>query len=98
MFGSGAVVIVSSTLRLLWGAVMLERPSRVYRVVLPLLVVALALSFVGKDNTPSDGGTYWIGAGGWFAFGVLLLVTLVFTVAVAVRAVARPGKTSGVRN
>ena len=54
---------------------MLERPSRVYRVVLPLLVVAFALSSVGKDNTPSDGGTYWIGAGGWFAFGVLLLVT-----------------------
>ena len=77
---------------------MLERPSRVYRVVLPLLVVAFALSFVGKDNTPSDGGAYWIGASGWFAFGVLLLVTLVFTVAVAVRAVARRSKRSEVGN
>lgn len=74
---------------------MLERPSRVYRVALPLLVVTFALSFVGKDNTPSDGGAYWIGASGWFAFGVLLLVTLVFTVAVAVRAVARSGKRTG---
>lgn len=77
---------------------MLERPSRVYRVVLPLLVVTFALSFVGSDNTPSDGGTYWIGASGWFAFGVLLLLTLVFTAAVAVRAVARPQKRSQVRN
>jgi hypothetical protein len=75
-------------------AVMLERPSRVYRVLLPLLVVAFALSFVGRDNTPSDGRTYWIGAGEWAAFGALLLVTLVFTLAVAVRAVARPRKRS----
>ena len=75
---------------------MLERPSRVYRVVLPLLAVTFALSFVGSENTPSDGGTYWIGASGWFAFGVLLLVTVVFTVAVAGRAVARRGKRSEV--
>ncbi len=77
---------------------MLERPSRVYRVVLPLLLAAFALSFVGRDNTPSDGGTYWIGAGGWFAFGVLLLVTLIFTVAVAVGAVARRRKRSDIGN
>ncbi len=77
---------------------MLERPSRMYRVLLPLLVVAFALSFVGRDNTPSEGGTYWIGASGWFAFGVLLLATVAFTVAVAVRAVARSRKRSGVRN
>ena len=77
---------------------MLERPSRVYRVVLPLLVVAFALSFVGRDSTPSDGGTYWIGASGWFAFGVLLLVTLVFTVAFAIRAAARPRRRSQVGN
>lgn len=77
---------------------MLERPSRMYRVVLPLLVVAFALSFVGRDSTASDGGAYWIGASGWFAFAVLLLVTLAFTVAVGVRAVARSRKTSEVRN
>lgn len=77
---------------------MLERPSRVYQVVLPLLVVAFALSFVGRDNTPSEGGAYWIGASGWFAFGVLLLLTLAFTVAVAVRGVARRSKRSEVGN
>jgi len=76
---------------------MLEKPSRVYRVVLPLLVVAFALSFLGSDTTPSDGGTYWIGASGWFAFGVLLLVTVVFSLGVAIRAVARPRKRSEVR-
>ncbi len=77
---------------------MLEKPSRVYRVVLPLLVVAFALSFVGRQSTPSEGGTYWVGASGWFAFDVLLLVTLAFTVAVVIRAVARSRKRPEVRS
>ncbi len=77
---------------------MLDRPSRVYRVLLPLLVAAFALSFVGKENSPSEGGTYWVGASGWFAFGVLLLVTIAFSVVVAIRALARSRRGSAVRN
>jgi hypothetical protein len=77
---------------------MLDRPSRIYRVLLPLLVVALAVSAVGRDKTPSEGGTYWIGASGWVAFGVLLVATLAFTVAVAIRTVARRPKSSAAGN
>ena len=36
------------------------------------IVVAFAVSAVGRDKPPSEGGTYWIGASGWVAFGVLL--------------------------
>lgn len=77
---------------------MLDRPSRIYRVLLPLLVVAFAVSAVGRDKTPSEGGTYWIGASGWAAFGVLLVATVVFTVVVAIRAVARRPKSSAAGN
>jgi hypothetical protein len=77
---------------------MLDRPSRIYRVLLPLLVAALAVSAVGGDKTPSEGGTYWIGASGWVAFGVLLVATVAFSVVVAIRAVARRPKSSTVGN
>lgn len=77
---------------------MLDRPSRIYRVLLPLLVMAFAVSAVGGDKTPSEGGTYWIGASGWVAFGVLLVATVAVTVVVAIRAVARRPKSSAVGN
>ena len=77
---------------------MLDRPSRIYRVLLPLLVVAFAVSAVGGDKTPSEGGTYWIGASGWVAFGVLLVVTIAVTLVVVIRAVARRPKRSAVGN
>jgi hypothetical protein len=67
----------------------LDRPRHVYRVLLPLLVLTFGVSAIGKDKTPSEGGTYWIGASGWAAFCVLLLITVVFTVVLAVRALAR---------
>ena len=73
---------------------MLNTPGRIYKVLLPLLLVAFVVSSIGNDKTPSQGGTYWIGASGWFAFGVLLLSTIVFTVVVAIRAVARRPKGS----
>jgi hypothetical protein len=64
---------------------MFNHPSRVYRLLLPGVVVAFAVSGAGK-GTPSTGGLrYWIGAGGWAAFGVLLVITLLYSVAVALR-------------
>lgn len=68
---------------------MLNRPRRVYGTLLPLLVLTFGVSAIGKDKTPSEGGTYWIGASGWTAFCVLLLITVVFTVVVAVRALGQ---------
>lgn len=66
---------------------MLRRPRRTYALLLPCLVAAFALSAVGKDQTPSDGGLYYVGATGWVAFCVLLLATLVFTLVLGVRAI-----------
>jgi hypothetical protein len=74
---------------------MLRRPPRTYALLLPSLVAAFALSAVGKDSTPSDGGLYYVGATGWVAFSVLLLVTLVFSLVVGVRAIGRTSTNAG---
>lgn len=76
---------------------MLDRPRRVYSILLPLLVLTLGVSAIGKDKTPSEGGTYWIGASGWTAFCVLLLITIVFTVVLALRALARQSRSGAGR-
>ena len=74
---------------------MLRNQRRTYALLLPSLVAAFALSAVGKDRTPSDGGLYYVGATGWVAFCVLLLATLVFTLVVGVRAIGTSRKTVG---
>lgn len=63
---------------------MLRKPRLVYGVALPLLVVLFALSAIGKDRTPSQGGTYWVGALSWAAFGIVLLALAAYTLVVAV--------------
>ena len=73
---------------------MLRRPRRTYALLLPSLVAAFALSAVGKDRTPSDGGLYYVGATGWVAFCVLLLATLVFSLVLGVRAIGRTSPTT----
>jgi len=68
---------------------MLRRPRRTYALLLPSLVAAFALSAVGKDRTPSDGGLYYVGSTGWVSFCVLLLATLAFSLVLGVRAIGR---------
>ncbi len=63
---------------------MLRKPRIVYVAALPLLVVLFALSAIGKDRTPSQGGTYWVGALAWAAFGIVLVALVAFTLAVLV--------------
>ncbi len=63
---------------------MLRKPSLVYRAALPLLAVLFGLSTVGRDRTPSEGGSYWIGALSWAAFGVLLVAVVLFSLVVLV--------------
>lgn len=63
---------------------MLGQPRLVYRVALPLLVVLFGLSAIGRDGTPSEGGTYWVGALSWAAFGVLLVALIAFSLVVLV--------------
>ncbi len=63
---------------------MLHQPRLVYRVALPLLVVLFGLSAIGRDRTPSEGGTYWVGALSWAAFGVLSVALIAFSLVVLV--------------
>ena len=59
-----------------------------YRILGPVLVITFLISGVGGGNdTPSDGVTYYLAAGGWFAFGITLFVTVLFTIAVVAHAV-----------
>lgn len=63
---------------------MVRHPRTVYRVGLPLLVVLFGLSAVGKGGSPSEGGTYWVGALSWAAFGAVTLALVAFSLAVLV--------------
>lgn len=66
----------------------LDRPLRAYRVLGPALVVFFLLSAVsGNGSDRSDGWTYTVGALGWAAFGLTLVVTVVLTVAVIGRSI-----------
>lgn len=66
-----------------------EPPASNLRLALAIPCRRLALSTVGKDRTPSEGGLYYVGAAGWVAFCVLLLATLVFSLVVGVRTIGR---------
>lgn len=69
---------------------MFNSPRRIYTVLLPAMVVAFLLSFVGNHRTPSSGGLrYWIGASAFVSFGILLLTTVLFTIPLAVRTLSR---------
>ena len=54
-----------------------------------LLVLTFALSTVGRDSTPEEGGLYWVGATAWVCFGVVLLVSLLLTLRVGIRRARR---------
>ena len=68
---------------------MLRQPRKTYAILVPSLVVAFLVSSIGSDKSPSDGGLYYVGSTAWFAFGVLLVATLVFSIVVGIRAVTR---------
>ena len=68
----------------------LEQPVKVYRVMVPLLVVAWFAAGVGGDDTPSSGGLgYRVGATFWAIFLLTLLFIILFTLALAVHRVLR---------
>lgn len=51
-----------------------------YQVLVPVLVGAGLLSSIGSDKTSGEGGTYYVGATGWFIFCLTLVITAVFSI------------------
>lgn len=69
---------------------MSNRPHRTYLVLVPAAVAAFAISGVGHDSTSGNGGLrYWVGAIGWATFGLLLVATAVYSIALGARSFLR---------
>lgn len=65
---------------------MFDKPQTVYGILVPLLIGLWFLSSLARGRTPSDpGALYRIGATAWFFFGLTLVLTLLFSLAVLVR-------------
>ena len=65
-----------------------DRPKAVYVVLVVMIVGFFALSAVGNTGD-KDTNVTWIGNIGWAMFMLSILLTIVYTVALAVRAVLR---------
>ena len=66
-----------------------EKPAAVYGALVPLLVVFWFLSGMARGLTPTTGGwQYRVGATSWALFGLVLLLTVLYTIALLVRRVA----------
>lgn len=71
-----------------------DRPLHVYRVLVALLVIFWFVSAVGQGDDASDQDWAWIGTIGWMLFGVVFLLTAVFTIVLVARRILRRGATS----
>lgn len=69
-------------------AALFGEPVRTYTVLF-LLTLAAGAASVFKDESRGEGAAYFVGAVGWTAFWLLVLVTLTFTAARAVLRVVR---------
>ena len=65
---------------------LLDRPKRVYPVLVVMVLGLFALSAVGNstNHNPTHGVRYAIGAIGWFGFLIAVLATLLYSLALAV--------------
>lgn len=64
---------------------MLGRVKQSYVGFGTLMVVSFLVSAIGSDKKRSEGGTYWVGAVGWFAFCLTVVATAAFTLVLLVR-------------
>jgi hypothetical protein len=61
----------------------------VYGALVPALIACWFLAGVGGDRTASDGGLYTVGATFWALFGILFIVTVLYTVAALVNQIVQ---------
>lgn len=69
-----------------------SRPKVTYVVLVVAIVGFFALSAVGNSGTDAENaksGVTWIGNTGWFLFLLSILTTILYTVALAIRAIRR---------
>jgi hypothetical protein len=67
-----------------------ERPKVTYTGLVVLMVALFALSAVGNNGTDAENkasGVTWIGNIGWAGFMLTVLATILFSIALAIRAV-----------
>jgi hypothetical protein len=71
-----------------------ERPKTTYVVLVVAIVGFFALSAVGNTGTDAQNkasGVTWIGNIGWAMFMLTVLLTIVYSLVLAIRAVRRRG-------
>jgi len=68
---------------------MFNHPRRVYWILLPAAVVAFAVSAAGNGTHHTGGARYWVGAIGWATFGLLLVATVLYSVALGLRSLTQ---------
>ena len=67
----------------------LDAPAAVYGALVPLLVAFWFLSGLAKGRTPTTGGwQYRVGATCWAMFGVVFILTVLYTLVWLVRRLA----------
>ena len=70
-----------------------DKPKIVYGVLVPLLVAFWFLAGLAGGRTPSDpGALYRIGATAWFLFGLTFVLTVIYTLTLAIRRLAGSGR------
>ena len=72
---------------------LLDRPIQVYPVLVVALVGLFSLSFVGNTgkHKPTHGTVYLVGAIGWFGFLIVVLVTVLYSVALGIHTLCKRG-------
>jgi hypothetical protein len=65
-----------------------NRPKATYVVLVVAIVAFFALSGVGQNDNKDTSWT-WLGDTGWWLFQLTILATVVYTIALLVRAVVR---------
>ena len=73
---------------------LLDRPKRVYPVLVVVLVGLWLLGRIGRHKHASDGAAYYVGAVGWFGFLITVVLTLLYSLALGIHVLRGKRSTS----